>query len=228
MLRKARWLAAVLVGADRTAAPPAHPLRWPGSWNRKGEPRLAHIAISNPASGNSPLLRPGSVAGGGRGGRYQRRKHAGRIWRAAGTGQYAVLRHGGGLQPGRHLGRVEPHRHGTLARNGRQRRRSSNMGRLVCQVAQAPGRGVHRPLAALRHQPTDQARCRHNFPSCRSSGLAAPGAGSDRTTAGRYGRPRELGIAPGRREEAWHRSSQAGLGAASPGPNQWIFSRMRK
>jgi hypothetical protein len=40
-LREARWLAAVLVGGDRTAASPAHPLRWPGSWNLKRTPRLA-------------------------------------------------------------------------------------------------------------------------------------------------------------------------------------------
>jgi len=50
-LRDARWLAAVLVGGDRTAAPPAHPLRWPGSWNRKREPgRLAYISAGNDAS----------------------------------------------------------------------------------------------------------------------------------------------------------------------------------
>lgn len=43
-LREARWLAAVLVGADRTAVPIPHPLRWPGSWNMKSRPRLAGIA----------------------------------------------------------------------------------------------------------------------------------------------------------------------------------------
>lgn len=47
-LQFARWLAAVLVDADRTAAPSAHPLRWPGSWNLKGTPRLAEIADEEP------------------------------------------------------------------------------------------------------------------------------------------------------------------------------------
>ncbi|MFT8247293.1 PriCT-2 domain-containing protein, partial [Roseomonas sp. BN140053] len=46
-LREARWLAAVLVGADRSAAPLAHPLRWPGSWNRKSWPRMAVGTVSN-------------------------------------------------------------------------------------------------------------------------------------------------------------------------------------
>jgi len=49
-LREARWLAAVLVGADRTAAALAHPLRWPGSWNRKGRPRMARIVACNEAA----------------------------------------------------------------------------------------------------------------------------------------------------------------------------------
>lgn len=49
MLKRARWAAAVLVGADRTAAPPCHPLRWPG-WNLKGAPRPAKIFAGNAAS----------------------------------------------------------------------------------------------------------------------------------------------------------------------------------
>jgi len=49
-LREARWLAAVLVGADRSAAPPVHPLRWPGSWNLKRRPRLARIVECNEAA----------------------------------------------------------------------------------------------------------------------------------------------------------------------------------
>ena len=32
-LRTARYLSALLVDGDPSAAPPAHPLRWPGSWN---------------------------------------------------------------------------------------------------------------------------------------------------------------------------------------------------
>jgi hypothetical protein len=42
-LRTARWLAAKLSGGDPTAAPPSHPLRWPGSLNLKATPRLARI-----------------------------------------------------------------------------------------------------------------------------------------------------------------------------------------
>ena len=50
-LRSARWLAATWVGGDVTAAPPAHPLRWPGSWNTKdATPRLAHIIACNQAA----------------------------------------------------------------------------------------------------------------------------------------------------------------------------------
>jgi hypothetical protein len=42
-LRQARYYAATLVGGDTTAAALPHPLRWPGSWNRKSMPKLAHI-----------------------------------------------------------------------------------------------------------------------------------------------------------------------------------------
>jgi predicted P-loop ATPase len=42
-LKEARRLAMILVGADASAVPLVHPLRWPGSVHRKGEPRLAHI-----------------------------------------------------------------------------------------------------------------------------------------------------------------------------------------
>jgi hypothetical protein len=42
-LKEARTLACRLVGADATAAPINHPLRWPGSWHRKAEPRLCRI-----------------------------------------------------------------------------------------------------------------------------------------------------------------------------------------
>lgn len=47
-LHQARWFAAVLVGGDRTAPPLAHPLRWPGSWNRKASPKLATTQSANP------------------------------------------------------------------------------------------------------------------------------------------------------------------------------------
>ncbi len=46
-LREARNLATKLVGADATAVPLVHPLRWPGSWHRKGAPRLAQIIFES-------------------------------------------------------------------------------------------------------------------------------------------------------------------------------------
>jgi Primase C terminal 2 (PriCT-2) len=48
LLKRARALACTFVGADATAITPAHPLRWPGSWHRKHEPRLARILDLRP------------------------------------------------------------------------------------------------------------------------------------------------------------------------------------
>jgi Primase C terminal 2 (PriCT-2) len=48
LLKRARALACRFVGADATAITPAHPLRWPGSWHRKHEPRLARIVDLRP------------------------------------------------------------------------------------------------------------------------------------------------------------------------------------
>ena len=45
-LKTARELAAQLVGADPSCAPICHPLRWPGSLHRKGEPRLVEIVAA--------------------------------------------------------------------------------------------------------------------------------------------------------------------------------------
>jgi hypothetical protein len=42
-LKLARTLAMRLVGGDPSNAPINHPIRWPGSWHRKGEPRLCMI-----------------------------------------------------------------------------------------------------------------------------------------------------------------------------------------
>ncbi|WP_431266836.1 DUF3987 domain-containing protein [Dankookia sp. P2] len=42
-LKTARSLAMEIVGADPTSKPTVHPLRWPGSWHRKAQPRLARI-----------------------------------------------------------------------------------------------------------------------------------------------------------------------------------------
>lgn len=46
-LRRARELATALVGGDTTNVPLVHPIRWPGSLHRKGEPRLARIVALN-------------------------------------------------------------------------------------------------------------------------------------------------------------------------------------
>jgi P4 family phage/plasmid primase-like protien len=40
ILKECRRLAGVIVNSDHSAVPLVHPLRWPGSWHRKGEPRL--------------------------------------------------------------------------------------------------------------------------------------------------------------------------------------------
>lgn len=42
-LKQARVLATVLVGGDASNKPVIHPIRWPGSWHRKGTPRLARV-----------------------------------------------------------------------------------------------------------------------------------------------------------------------------------------
>lgn len=47
-LKQARILAAKLVGGDPSNTPINHPIRWPGSWHRKSEPRLCQIATLNP------------------------------------------------------------------------------------------------------------------------------------------------------------------------------------
>ena len=49
-LQYARAMGAKLVGGDYTAAPPVHPLRWPGSWNTKAKPRIARIVGGNEAA----------------------------------------------------------------------------------------------------------------------------------------------------------------------------------
>lgn len=47
LLKEARQLAAGLVGADPTSSTAVHPMRWPGSWHRKQEPRLCKIGELN-------------------------------------------------------------------------------------------------------------------------------------------------------------------------------------
>ena len=46
-LKQARILAARLAGGDPSNAPINHPIRWPGSWHRKAEPRLCVIDTLN-------------------------------------------------------------------------------------------------------------------------------------------------------------------------------------
>jgi RecA-family ATPase len=46
-LKKARKLAAELVGADTTNKTIVHPIRWPGSWHRKSKPVLCRILAAN-------------------------------------------------------------------------------------------------------------------------------------------------------------------------------------
>ena len=47
-LKRAREICAHLVDADPTSIPICHPIRWPGSWHRKAEPRLTEIVACNP------------------------------------------------------------------------------------------------------------------------------------------------------------------------------------
>jgi hypothetical protein len=47
ILKRARRLASLLVGGDTTNQPMVHPIRWPGSWHRKGAPRLVRIEALN-------------------------------------------------------------------------------------------------------------------------------------------------------------------------------------
>jgi hypothetical protein len=47
-LKTARAIACDLVGADPTTKTIVHPLRWPGSWHRKGEPVLCSIDTIDP------------------------------------------------------------------------------------------------------------------------------------------------------------------------------------
>jgi predicted P-loop ATPase len=47
-LKQARALACAFVGGDASAISLVHPLRWPGSWHRKNDPRLARIVDLRP------------------------------------------------------------------------------------------------------------------------------------------------------------------------------------
>jgi hypothetical protein len=43
LLKEARRFATRIAGADLSNVPPCHPIRWPGSWHRKGDPVLCAI-----------------------------------------------------------------------------------------------------------------------------------------------------------------------------------------
>jgi hypothetical protein len=47
-LKQARRLATAIVGGDPTSIPAVHPLRWPGSWHRKADPRMCRIEAVDP------------------------------------------------------------------------------------------------------------------------------------------------------------------------------------
>jgi hypothetical protein len=47
-LKQSRDLATHIVGGDPSNKPVCHPIRWPGSWHRKAEPRLCRIEALNP------------------------------------------------------------------------------------------------------------------------------------------------------------------------------------
>jgi hypothetical protein len=48
VLKRARDIAARLVGGDPSNKPVCHPIRWPGSWHRKGDPVLCEIDTAHP------------------------------------------------------------------------------------------------------------------------------------------------------------------------------------
>jgi hypothetical protein len=47
-LKRVREICARLVDADPTSIPICHPIRWPGSWHRKDQPRLTEIVACDP------------------------------------------------------------------------------------------------------------------------------------------------------------------------------------
>jgi P4 family phage/plasmid primase-like protien len=48
LLTELRKLATLLVNGDKSNIPPTHPIRWPGSLHRKGNPKLCRIVARNP------------------------------------------------------------------------------------------------------------------------------------------------------------------------------------
>ena len=49
-LKQARAFATRIVGGDASNTPVCHPIRWPGSWHRKGEPVLCEIEDADPTA----------------------------------------------------------------------------------------------------------------------------------------------------------------------------------
>ena len=64
-LKQARDLAARLAGGDPSNKPVCHPIRWPGSWHRKAEPRLCEIEQVDADRRDRARGRAGGIAGGG-------------------------------------------------------------------------------------------------------------------------------------------------------------------
>jgi len=60
MLRRARDIATLIAGGDPSATPQVHPLRWPGSWNRKADPPVMATIVEENA--NTTIDLPDALA----------------------------------------------------------------------------------------------------------------------------------------------------------------------
>ena len=160
LLEEARELATKLVGGDGTNISIVHPIRWPGSWHRKGTPRLAKIVASSDneidLAEAVERLRDASGAATFAGFGFKTEQQARR--RRSGGRSLGSLGH-----PERRsrVERLEQDRHGHLGRY----RRLGSRSRGVCQVV---GQGVEErpdcdrePLAALQDLAADEDRVWH-------------------------------------------------------------------
>ena len=139
-LKRARTLACELVGADATSKPAVHPMRWAGTLHRKNPdaPKLARIVEENAdaeiiledalaelegaGASSAATSRPSSAD-------PSRRRRlmtcADAVCRLACAERIGERRAG--------MGRLEPHRHGVLARQRRQRGRVPGLRRVLAQ-----------------------------------------------------------------------------------------------
>ena len=116
-LRTARYLSALLVDGDPSAAPPAHPLRWPGSWNLR-RAQASHNLRRQSVRRGSPAGRAGKPSGGGR---EERLQLAGKpTHRRPAPGRHAHDRRGcrEHPKPRRALERMGADRHGPFCASG--------------------------------------------------------------------------------------------------------------